>query len=88
MLSPLSPIVLEISVENVRADGFVSLLRFWKRAGYIPLYVRQTASDLTGEHTCVMLRGLNSSAEGELEWLGEFAKGSFESLFFSPAPSG
>ncbi|KAH6867661.1 N-acetyltransferase 10 [Coprinopsis sp. MPI-PUGE-AT-0042] len=51
-----------------------SLLRFWKRAGYVPLYVRQTASELTGEHTCVMVRGLNASAEGELEWLGEFAK--------------
>ncbi|KAJ8518310.1 hypothetical protein ONZ45_g4592 [Pleurotus djamor] len=50
------------------------LLRFWKRAGYVPLYIRQTASELTGEHTCVMVRGLNSSAEGELEWMTEFAK--------------
>lgn len=50
------------------------LLRFWKRAGYVPLYVRQTTSELTGEHTCVMVRGLNSSTESELEWLGEFAK--------------
>ncbi|EMD40168.1 hypothetical protein CERSUDRAFT_46607 [Gelatoporia subvermispora B] len=50
------------------------LLRFWKRAGYIPLYIRQTTSELTGEHTCVMVRGLNSSVESELEWLGEFAK--------------
>ncbi|KIL56986.1 hypothetical protein M378DRAFT_188489 [Amanita muscaria Koide BX008] len=49
------------------------LLRFWKRAGYVPLYVRQTASELTGEHTCVMVRGLNSLAESELEWLAEFA---------------
>ncbi|KAF8632043.1 hypothetical protein AX15_002085 [Amanita polypyramis BW_CC] len=50
------------------------LLRFWKRAAYVPLYVRQTASELTGEHTCVMVRGLNSSVEGELGWLAEFAK--------------
>ncbi|KAM5539482.1 hypothetical protein V8D89_006934 [Ganoderma adspersum] len=50
------------------------LLRFWKRAGYVPLYLRQTQSELTGEHTCVMVRGLNSSVESELEWLGEFAK--------------
>ncbi|KIO06091.1 hypothetical protein M404DRAFT_999312 [Pisolithus tinctorius Marx 270] len=49
------------------------LLRFWKRAGYIPLYIRQTQSELTGEHTCVMVRGLNNSSETELEWLGEFA---------------
>ncbi|EIN12992.1 DUF699-domain-containing protein [Punctularia strigosozonata HHB-11173 SS5] len=50
------------------------LLRFWKRAGYVPLYIRQTTSELTGEHTCVMVRGLNSSVKTELEWLGEFAK--------------
>jgi len=59
-----------------------SFLRFWKRAGFVPLYVRQTASELTGEHTCVMVRGLNSSVESEMEWLGEFAKGSSASLFF------
>ncbi|KAL0961275.1 hypothetical protein HGRIS_006236 [Hohenbuehelia grisea] len=50
------------------------LLRFWKRAGYVPLYLRQTTSELTGEHTCVMVRGLNSSVDSELEWLSEFAK--------------
>ncbi|KAF4610814.1 hypothetical protein D9613_007060 [Agrocybe pediades] len=50
------------------------LLRFWKRAGYVPLYLRQTASELTGEHTCVMVRGLNSSVESEMGWLNEFAK--------------
>ncbi|KAJ2923519.1 hypothetical protein H1R20_g13575, partial [Candolleomyces eurysporus] len=50
------------------------LLRFWKRAGFVPLYVRQTQSELTGEHTCVMARGLNSSVPGELGWLSEFAK--------------
>ncbi|KAI0032794.1 GNAT acetyltransferase 2-domain-containing protein [Vararia minispora EC-137] len=49
------------------------LLRFWKRAGYVPLYIRQTQSELTAEHTCVMVRGLNSSAPGDLAWLGAFA---------------
>ncbi|KAI0695980.1 GNAT acetyltransferase 2-domain-containing protein [Cytidiella melzeri] len=50
------------------------LLRFWKRAGFVPLYLRQTQSELTGEHSCVMVRGLNSSSEEELQWLGEFSK--------------
>ena len=52
-----------------------SRARFWKRAGYVPLYIRQTPSELTGEYACVMTRGLNSSVESELEWLDEFAKG-------------
>ena len=61
--------------------------RFWKRAGYVPLYVRQTTSELTGEHTCVMVRGLNTSVESELEWLREFVRGKyvFFSSFFSLA---
>ncbi|KIY44518.1 DUF699-domain-containing protein [Fistulina hepatica ATCC 64428] len=46
------------------------LLRFWKRAGFVPVYVRQTTSDLTGEHTCVMIRSLG---EGDAEWVWEFA---------------
>jgi N-acetyltransferase 10 len=41
----------------------------------VPLYVRQTTSELTGEHTCVMVRGLNTSVESELEWLREFVRG-------------
>ena len=51
----------------------------------MPLYVRQTTSELTGEHTCVMVRGLNTSVESELEWLREFVRGKFvsSSVFFS-----
>lgn len=52
----------------------MGVCRFWKRAGYVPLYLRQTTSELTGEHTCVMVKGLNGSSQGQ-EWLGEFAKG-------------
>ena len=51
----------------------------------MPLYVRQTTSELTGEHTCVMVRGLNTSVESELDWLREFVRGKLvsSSLFFS-----
>ena len=38
-----------------------NLLRFWKKAGFVPTYLRQTANDLTGEYTCIMLRPLDSS---------------------------
>jgi N-acetyltransferase 10 len=39
------------------------LLRFWKRAGYAPVYLRQTQNDLTGEHSCIMLRRLNDDED-------------------------
>ncbi|ORX58725.1 DUF699-domain-containing protein [Hesseltinella vesiculosa] len=56
-----------------------SLHKFWKRAGFVPLYLRQTANDLTGEHTCVMIKTL---AEADAEdqrvansaWLDAFAR--------------
>nr|CCC90537.1 conserved hypothetical protein [Trypanosoma congolense IL3000] len=32
------------------------LFNFWKRAGFEPLYLRHAANELTGEHSCVMVR--------------------------------
>jgi len=49
------------------------LLRFWKKSGYVPVYLRQTANDLTGEHSCVMLKALNIEEEGrDTSWLPAF----------------
>jgi N-acetyltransferase 10 len=47
------------------------LHKFWKRAGLSPLYLRQTAHDITGEHTCVMIRALERA--DDRAWLGSFA---------------
>lgn len=50
------------------------LHKFWKRAGFAPVYLRQTANDLTGEHTCVMLRTLDNASSSDPAWLGAYAK--------------
>ncbi|GAM82127.1 hypothetical protein ANO11243_001060 [Dothideomycetidae sp. 11243] len=50
------------------------LHKFWKRAGFVPVYLRQTANELTGEHTCVMLRTLGSSSVSDPAWLGAYAR--------------
>ncbi|CAI9598645.1 unnamed protein product [Staurois parvus] len=51
------------------------LLKFWKRAGFIPVYLRQTPNDLTGEHSCIMLKSLEEEEESEQEpWLTAFWK--------------
>ncbi|KAJ7784801.1 helicase-domain-containing protein [Mycena olivaceomarginata] len=68
-LSERKPEILDYLGVSYGLTG--QLLR--QRAGYVPLYLRQTTSDLTGEHSCVMVRGLSSSSESP-EWLGEFAK--------------
>ncbi|CAN0114859.1 unnamed protein product, partial [Ectocarpus sp. 4 AP-2014] len=52
------------------------LLRLWKRAGFRLVYLRQTTSDLTGEHTGVMLRALDTEGMKEKPedgWLASFA---------------
>lgn len=49
------------------------LHKFWKRALFAPVYLRQTTNELTGEHTCVMLRVL-STGSNDSAWLAAFAR--------------
>ena len=59
------------------------LHKFWKRASFAPLYLRQTANELTGEHSCVMIRTLsNSSGNIDNAWLGAYAR-DFHKRFLS-----
>lgn len=32
------------------------LFNFWRRQQFLPVYLRLTPNDITGEHTCIMLR--------------------------------
>jgi ribosomal protein S18 acetylase RimI-like enzyme len=36
------------------------LFKFWRGANYRPLYLRQTANAVTGEHSCIMVQPLES----------------------------
>ncbi|KAL8450589.1 hypothetical protein Emed_002461 [Eimeria media] len=38
------------------------LLRFWSRRGFVLVYLRQQPSDVTGEHSCIMLRPAAAAA--------------------------
>lgn len=57
------------------------LHKFWKRASFAPVYLRQTPNELTGEHSCVMLRTL-SSRVNDSAWLGAFTR-DFHKRFLS-----
>ncbi|KAF6021225.1 NAT10 [Bugula neritina] len=50
------------------------LLRFWKKCGFLPVYLRQTQNALTGENSCIMLKILNEEEkrEDESSWLKTF----------------
>jgi len=63
--------------------GTLQLLNFWSRAQFRPVYLRQTASELTGEHTAILLRCL----KGDHDWLDSFvqdARRRFIALSSSP----
>uniref|UniRef100_A0A914UHS6 N-acetyltransferase domain-containing protein n=1 Tax=Plectus sambesii TaxID=2011161 RepID=A0A914UHS6_9BILA len=65
--SDLPPLLLRLSERPAESLDYLgvsygltlNLLKFWKKAGYVPVYLRQTANDLTGEHTCIMLNTLH-----------------------------
>lgn len=57
------------------------LHKFWKRASFSPVYLRQTANDLTGEHSCVMLRTLSTGAN-DRTWLAAYTR-DFHNRFLS-----
>ncbi len=50
------------------------LHKFWKRHSFAPVYLRQTPNELTGEHSCVMLRPLSSSTATDNSWLSAYAQ--------------
>jgi N-acetyltransferase 10 len=58
------------------------LHKFWKRSSFVPVYLRQTANDLTGEHTCIMLRTLSTDSSRDNTWLGAYAR-DFHKRFLS-----
>ncbi len=50
------------------------LYNFWRRSGFEPLYLRQSASDTTGEHTVIMVRALEHPEVDGTAWLGPFVQ--------------
>lgn len=50
------------------------LHKFWKRAQFAPVYLRQTPNDLTGEHSCIMLKPLQTNnSHADSSWLAAYA---------------
>ncbi|MED6264294.1 N-acetyltransferase 10 [Characodon lateralis] len=79
----LPPLLLKLSERRAERLDYLGvsygltaqLLKFWKKAGYTPVYLRQTPNDLTGEHSCVMLKELNTEEASENSlWLTAFWK--------------
>jgi len=48
------------------------LYKFWRRSGMRMLYLRQTANELTGEHSSIMVRTLPNRTNFDDSWLPAF----------------
>lgn len=47
------------------------LFKFWKTVRFVPLYIRQTVNELTGEHSAIMVRSFDAK-HGGTGWLDSF----------------
>ncbi|XP_047123457.2 RNA cytidine acetyltransferase isoform X1 [Hydra vulgaris] len=71
----LPPLLLKLSERPAEKLDYLGvsygltpdLLRFWKNAEFVPVYLRQSPNDLTGEYSCIMLRLLQENTENS--WL-------------------
>jgi len=104
LLSPLGEKRPEKCHWIAAAFGLTQQLhKFWTRAGYHPVYLRQTKSDVTGEHSAVMIRALDladddsddeTNLQSSPDWLRAFTadfKQRFTSLLggaFRDVPTG
>mmetsp|Transcript_62876 Transcript_62876/g.124180 ORF Transcript_62876/g.124180 Transcript_62876/m.124180 type:complete len:1081 (-) Transcript_62876:105-3347(-) len=41
------------------------LFKFWHRLGFLPVYMRQTVNDITGEHTAIVIQTIENAASAE-----------------------
>jgi N-acetyltransferase 10 len=69
LLQKLSERPLKHSLDYLGVSYGLSsdLLKFWKKNQFLPIYLRQIASDLTGEYSCIMLKAIHAS--GQAPWL-------------------
>ncbi|CAB4036892.1 RNA cytidine acetyltransferase-like, partial [Paramuricea clavata] len=79
--SNLPPLLLKLNERSAEKLDYLGvsygltndLLRFWKKSSFVPVYIRQTANELTGEHSCIMLRRLDHVDESNTaDWLQAF----------------
>lgn len=52
----------------------LDLFRFWKALKFEIIYIRQTSNNLTGEHSCIMLKSLYKTDFIKNQWLSIYSK--------------
>mmetsp|Transcript_15012 Transcript_15012/g.29501 ORF Transcript_15012/g.29501 Transcript_15012/m.29501 type:complete len:1039 (-) Transcript_15012:64-3180(-) len=79
----LPPLLVALSDRKAEALHYLgvsygltqNLFDFWSKSGFVPVYLRLTPNDLTGEHTCVMIKpqqGVALETVPNQDWLLSF----------------
>lgn len=89
----LPPLLVEVGLRKSLKKGSFAwigssyglterLARFWSKLRYLPVYLRQTVNEVTGEFSCIMLKTLTSDGDDDGRWLAEFNR-DFSKRFIS-----
>ncbi|XP_043271018.1 RNA cytidine acetyltransferase isoform X2 [Venturia canescens] len=78
----LPPLLLKLTERRPESLDYIGvsygltepLLKFWKRSNFVPVYLRQTANDITAEHSCIMLCKIVSDEDKDFGWLEAYWK--------------
>ena len=52
---------LNISYVSVSFGLSLQLAKFWNKVNFKPFYLRHKVTEVTGEHTCMMIRSLKKT---------------------------
>lgn len=85
ILSPksnLAPILIPLNKRKPELFHYIGvsygltldLFRFWKGLKFEIIYIRQTSNNLTGEHTCIMMKSLCKTDFIKNQWLSIYRK--------------
>eukprot|EP01101_Sappina_pedata_P010021 TRINITY_DN6209_c0_g1_i1.p1 TRINITY_DN6209_c0_g1~~TRINITY_DN6209_c0_g1_i1.p1 ORF type:complete len:1101 (-),score=571.46 TRINITY_DN6209_c0_g1_i1:37-3276(-) len=81
-LEQIKPLDREIHYLGVSFGMSTDLLKFWKKNGFSTAYIRLTPNEITGEHSCVMLKAAQNAGDVSQDWLNLFTK-DFKNRFLS-----
>lgn len=78
--SSLPPLLVNLSEKKPERLHYIGtsfgltqhLFSFWSKAGFKPVYLRQTSSEVTGEYSLLMMKAFASSEVENANWLGPF----------------
>merc|ERR1719174_2208573 len=80
--SNLAPILIPLNKRKPELFHYIGvsygltldLFRFWRALKFEIIYIRQTSNNLTGEHSCIMMKSLYKTDFIQNQWLSIYSE--------------